>query len=45
MIIAEETTEWEGQEAVRKATMEWVEKANNNNVAKMLQENATSIDS
>ena len=30
--------EWETQEAIQKAAKEWVEKANNNNVDRMLQE-------
>ena len=32
-------SEWEIQEAVRKATKEWVEEANQNNVTRMLQDN------
>ena len=36
-------SEWDIQEEVRKATKEWVEEANNNNVARMLQENTESI--
>ena len=31
-------SEWEVQEAVRKAAKEWVEEANKNNVARMIQE-------
>ena len=31
-------SEWEVQEVVRKAVKEWVEEANKNNVARMIQE-------
>ena len=36
-------SEWDIQEEVRKAAKEWVEEANNNNVARMLQENTGPI--
>ena len=39
-----EQSEWEVQEAVRKATKQWVEEANNNNVARMLQESVIYTD-
>ena len=32
-------SEWEIHEAIRKATKEWVEEANKNNVSRMLQNN------
>ena len=37
-------SEWEVQEVERKAAKEWVEEANNNNVAQMLQQSSLSID-
>ena len=37
-------SEWEVQEAVWKATKEWVKEANNNNVARILQDNDASSD-
>ena len=36
-------SEWDIQAEVRKASKEWVEEANNNNVARMLQENTRPI--
>ena len=36
-------SEWDIQEEVRKVAKEWVEEANNNNVARMLQESTMSI--
>ena len=36
-------SEWDTQDEVRKAAKEWVEEANNNNVAQMMQENIELI--